>query len=584
MTRRVSILGYSLVLAVVLLGLQNWNLAIGQVERHVIAGIEDRTGLKVTGLERAEIAFLPLPRVSLSHVGFTHGDGTLSGKAVRLRARARLLPLLLGRLSFERIDLIAPEIDIAVANADDQPSNWLPAPLAYLKSLQNQSRIVIVSGTVTARSADAARTILRDVNLVVDEREPQAPIAMSGSVTWRGVPAEIALVWPATDERARLSLSATSELVQLRLDGVSSGGTEPVINGRLTFSTRSLPDFFTWLGERPLLAAAIGQFELTSDAQIKPAQISLGNASAKLDGDRLDGALTLAEAGSRWALSGTLAGAALDLGRLIDRLDLPRSGSAGGTPTPLEFEAWTAHDLDLRVSVEAARVNGARFSDVATQLLVKKGRFEAGLLRASAYGGSAKGRLLAVTAPGGVDVRLQAGFDKVNLTQAAADLPGFLPLTGSGSVQLALEGTGSTAEEVLASLAGKASVALQKGELAGFAFLDLLRRAERNPVAALREWRQGKTPFESMSANASLANGIATIADAQMSGAAYRLNLAGLASMPERWIDMSGQIAPPGGAYQIPLALKGTLDNPSLTPNTDALLAPSNSLPASLLR
>ncbi len=583
MTRRATILGYLLVLAVVLLGLQNWNLAVGHVERHAIAGIEDRTGLKVTALERAEIAFLPLPRVSLSHVAFAHGDGTLSGSAARLRAQARLLPLLLGRLSFERIDLVAPTIQVAVASADDNPSAWLHAPLDYLKGLRNQSRIVLVSGTVTARSPSATRTILQDVNLVVDEREPEAPITLSGTLAWRGVPTEIALHWPATDERARLSFSASSDLAQLRLDGVTSGGSEAVISGKIALSAGSLPNLLAWLGERPLLAAAIGQFELNADAQIKPGQISLGNASASLDGDRLDGALTLAESGSRWGVSGTLAGARLDLGRLVDRLALPSLAPAGQKPAPLAFDDWTSHDLDLRVSVDAARIGGARLSDVATQLMVKKGRFEAGLLRASAYGGSARGRLLAVSAPAGVDVRLQAGLDRINLGQGAGDLPGLLPVTGSGGLQLALEGAGDTAESVLGTLAGKASFSLAKGELMGFAFLDLLRRTERSPLAALREWRQGKTPFETLSASATIANGIATIADAQMSHGSYKLGLAGLASLSERWIDMTGQIAPSSAAYQIPLVLRGTLDNPALTPNTDALLAPSDSSPASLL-
>lgn len=583
MTRRASILAYTLAIGFVLLGLQNWSLAVGYVERHVIAGIEDRTGLKVTALERAEIAFLPLPRISLAHVSFTRPDGTLAGKAVRLKAQARLFPLLLGRLSFERIDLIVPEIDVALSSADDGPSTWFATPLAYLASLQHQSRLVVASGAIFARADGAIRTILRDVNLVVDARDAGDPIVVAGTVNWRGVPAEVNVTWPLGGDRARVSIAAISELGNLRLEGTRSGTREPVVNGQLTVATRSLPELLAWFGERPRLAAAIARLDLSAEAQIKPGEITLGNATVGLDGDRLDGALALGENGSRWTLSGTLAGAVLDIGRLYDRLDLPQAGPAG-SETPLAFDAWTAHDVDLRVSVDAARISGARLTDVATQLLIKKGRFEAGLLRASAYGGSAKGRLLAVSAPGGVDLRLQAGFDRINAAQGAADMPDFPRISGTGNLQLSLEGSGNTAEEIVASLAGKASLALRQGELTGFAFLDLLRRAERNPVAALREWRQGKTPFENASASATIANGIATINDAQMSSPSYRLTLAGQASLPERWVEMSGQVAPVNGGYQIPLVLRGTLDSPSLTPNADALLVPSNSLPASLLR
>ena len=62
------------------------------------------------------------------------------------------------------------------------------------------------------------------------------------------------------------------------------------------------------------------------------------------------------------------------------------------------------------------RLNGARLSDVATYLLVKKGRFETGLLRASAYGGTAKGRFLASATPAGVDIKLQGVLDSERFT------------------------------------------------------------------------------------------------------------------------------------------------------------------------
>lgn len=581
MTRRISILAYSLAIGLVLLGLQSWGVAVGLVERHVVARIEDRTGLKVTSLEHASIVLLPLPRIELSQVSFRQHDGLLSGKASQLKARARLLPLLAGRLSFDRIDLISPEIDATVSGRDDELSEWLAPPLAYLSGLTNQSRIVIISGSVFARAEGAIRTILRDVNLIIEDRDPEEPIIASGSVTWRGVTTNLSVVWPVAGESARLSLSAASERMNLRLDGIRSGLREPVFNGQLSLSTPSLPELFGWFGETPRLAATIGQLSITAEAQIKANEISLSNASANFDGDRLDGAIMLGEAGQRWSLSGTLAGATLDLGRMINRLGLPKPGSAN--PTPLEFETWTAHDIDLRVSVDAARLAGARLSDVATQLLVKKGRFEAGLLRATAYGGSVKGRLLASAAPNAVDVKLQGNLDRINLGQSASDLPELPRLSGQGNLQFALDGTGTTAEAVLASLNGKASLNLRQGELGGFAFIDLLRRAERNPVAALREWRQGKTPFDTASATANVADGIATITDAQMTGPTYRLTLAGQAFLQQGWIEMAGQLAQQSGSLTVPLVLQGPLEGPSLAPNAEATFRPAGSTLPNLL-
>ena len=203
--------------------------------------------------------------------------------------------------------------------------------------------------------------------------------------------------------------------------------------------------------------------------------------------------------------------------------------------------------------------------------MVKKGRFEAGLLRAGAYGGSARGRFLALAAPAGIDVKLQAGLDKVNLVKAAADLPELARLSGTANLQLSLDGAGQTQEQIVASLTGKAAFTARQGELGGFAFADLLRRLERNPKLLLRDWRQGKTAFETATVNFSVANGVASATESQMAGAGYRLGLSGTVSLPWRWFDLAAALSPASGALQIPFILRGPLDNPAFELDADAL-------------
>ncbi len=574
MTRRASILAYSLLLVLGLLGLQSWNLAAARVERHVIRAIEARTGLAVTGLEKAEIALLPLPRISLSDVGFAQPDGSVSGRALRLRAQARLLPLLVGRLDFDRIDLVSPQLDLAVAPGSDHPGEWLSRPLDALQKLGEQSRIVIGGGSVFVRAEGAIRSILRDVNLVIDERDAQAPLALAGRVNWRGTPAEISLVWPMAGGRGRTLLSVEAPLLKLQFEGSRSSAPEPIITGQLTLATRSMPELLAWFGETPRLAAALGPLSLTAEARIRPHDTALTNVALRLEGDRLDGALNLATAAGRSSLSGTLAGATLDLGKLLARLDLPALQTTPDAP-PLPFETWTAQDIDLRISVESARLDGARLSDVATYLLVKKGRFETGLLRANAYGGSVKGRLLAMTVPGGIDVKLVGGVERLNLGRAGADLPQLARLTGIGTMQFGLDGLGRSVPEILASLTGKGTVSLRQGELAGFAFADLLRRAERNPGLALRDWRQGRTAFDSAGFTATVANGLLTLSDAHMAGAGYRMTLVGTAALNGPTLDMAALLQPASGTLRVPFSLRGPLSAPAFELQTDALLRPA---------
>lgn len=573
MTRRAAILAIGLVVAAGLLGLQSWDVALERVQRGAVSAIEERTGFVVKTIERAEIALLPLPRISLSQVAFTQRDGALAGEAVRVKAHLRLLPLLGGRISFDRVDLIAPRIDVAVPAGSDGITEWLGPPLAEFERLQSQSKIVISSASIFLRANGAIQSVVRNIDLVIDERERNEPLALSGSLNWRGMPTEISLLWPMVGGSAKAALSATSSLLKLRFEGTRTGPGDPMIGGLLALSTPSLPQLLGWFGEESRLASALGAVAVSADIQVKPREVSFNNAVVNLDGERLDGVIKLAEAGGRMALSGTLAGATLDLGRLVDRLPIPAVDAAD--TTPLDLDTWTARDIDLRISVDAARLKGAKLSDVATYLLVKKGRFETGLLRAGAYGGSVKSRLLAVSAPAGVDIKIQAGLDKVNIGQAAADLPQLARLSGTGNLQLALDGVGHSFDELLGSLTGRVNLAARQGEIGGVAFAELLRRAERSPPLALRDWRQGKTPFESITANAGIAGGLLALTEAQMNGANYRLNLAGSAALRSRTLDMTALLTSVNGALKLPFVLKGPVEAPTFDIEPEALLSPT---------
>lgn len=561
MSRRALVLTVFLGLAIALVGAQSWTVAVERVQQRVVALIEARTGLTVDKIERAEIAFLPLPRISLSNVSFRHGE-TLSGTALRVRARARLLPLIAGRMDVARIDFTAPEISVAATGGGDTLADWLAPPLAQLSRLQDQGKIVVTGGSVFIRSSGAIQTVLRNVNLVADERLAQEPLLLSGSLHWRGVPTDFSLVWPTGSSNSRLALNITAAPMRLSFDGTRSGETEPVINGPVSMSTRSLPELLSWFGETSRMASAIGALTLTGDAQIKPNDISLNNLIADLDGEKLVGAVKLGLTGSRSAISGTLAGAQLDLGRLYQRLAVVTPASDDTAQLP--FAEWTAQDVDLRISVDAARAFGLRLGDVATYLLVKQGRFEAGLLRGNAYGGSARGRLLAVTAPTGVDVKFQAALDKVNFGEMSADIPSLSRFGGTGGAQLALDGIGRSASEIIGSTSGKGSVSLRQGEIDGFAFGELLRRLERNPTLALRDWRKGKSAFNTAQASVSVASGIATLSDTQMAGSAFRLVVSGNAALPTGQIDLTAQLTPVGSGPTLPLRLRGDWTAPEL--------------------
>lgn len=573
MSRRALLIGLAAAALLLTLGLRSWNLALSQVERSVVAGIEARTGLKVTGMRRAEIAILPLPRISLSDVSFVDPQGVLSGKAARLRARARLLPLIGGQLDFDRIDLVVPEIDVAASDSGGSYALWLDRILGYLARLDSQTRLVLNSGSVMMRSDSTVLTTLRDVNLLIEERTAQAPVALAGSFTWRGEATKVDILWPVAGERARTAFSLGSRLMNLRLNGTRSAA-QGTTSGQVEFSTKSLSDALAWIGPRPRIASLVRQVELTAQAQISPGSAALDSVVAMVDGDQLEGALKLDGAMPNWALSGTLAGAEFDLGRLLRQAEpqMP-AGSSETADTPLEFDGWTTNDVDLRLSLDSARIGAARFGDLAAQLLIRKGRFEASLLRASAYGGSARARILATPVAAGADVKLQLGLEKVNLALVADDLPALARLSGTATGQLAFDGVGSSLEQVVSSLTGRAGLTIRQGEFRGIAFPDLLRKAEKPPTSA-RDWRQGKSSFETLQLSALANLGVLYITDTQIAGSGYNVVLNGTADLTRRWLDLNGALSSTTTSARVPFELRGPFFGAAFTPEIDAALRP----------
>ncbi len=570
MSRRTLILGLAAAALLLVLGLKPWHLALSQVERSVVAGIEARTGLKVTALRRAEIAFLPLPRISLSDVSFHDSQGVLSGKAVRLRARARLLSLIGGQLDFDRIDLVAPELDIAAADAAGGYADWLDRALGYLARLESQPRLVLTSGSIMMRAGSTVLTTLRDVNAVIEERDARAPIALAGSITWRGEPAKVDLLWPIAGERARTAFSLGSRLMTLRLNGTRSAA-QGVTNGQMEFSTKSLADALAWIGPRPRIASLVRQVELTAQAQISNSSASLDSVVAMVDGDQLEGALKLDGSMPNWALSGTLAGAEFDLGRLLRQAGPPAPSGSGNAP--LEFDGWTTNDIDLRLSLDSARLGTARVRDLAAQLLVRKGRFEASVLRAAAYGGSARARILATPVAAGSDVKLQLGLEKVNLALVGDDLPDLARLSGTATGQLAFDGIGDSLDQVVSSLTGRANLTIRQGEFRGIAFPDLLRKAEKPPTSA-RDWRQGKSAFETLQLSALANLGVLYLTETQLSGSGYSVVLNGTADLSRRWLELNGAINSTTTSTRVPFDVRGPFFGAAFTPEIDAALRP----------
>jgi len=207
---------------------------------------------------------------------------------------------------------------------------------------------------------------------------------------------------------------------------------------------------------------------------------------------------------------------------------------------------------------------------------------------AQAYGGVIKGALALANFDKGVEVKSQLLFSDVDLEPCLGQVFGLRRLEGKGNISMNVEGTGESVLAVTRTLNGNAALTGTNGALAGLDVEQLLRRLERRPLSGGGEFRSGRTPYDRLSIALKISQGMVTVEDMKIEGAAVRLALAGSASIPERDLDLKGTAAliatsRPGAIFELPFIVQGSWDDPIMLPDPEALIQRSGAA-APLLR
>ena len=148
-------------------------------------------------------------------------------------------------------------------------------------------------------------------------------------------------------------------------------------------------------------------------------------------------------------------------------------------------------------------------------------------------------------------------------------------LEGKGNLAVAIESSGRSVYDLTKALNGTASLTSRKGAIAGFNVEQLLKRIERRPLSGSGEFRTGKTPYETLSVNLRIRQGVANVEDVRMEGASVGLALGGSASIPDRDLDLRGTasllaVSTAGAgtpAFELPFMVQGSWDDPIILPD-----------------
>ena len=563
-----------------------------RVRDTVQAEIRAVTGLEPVLAGETTVSLFPSASISLGHVSLDQSrDGEAALTAERLIAHLRLLPLLLGRIEIADVALIRPRI--AVTFDAEGRSNWAPLIDRLTRALKpggqrtmrtlSFSEIRIADGTVFLH--DERRKIsetLADVEMSLAWPSISKSFGATGRFLWRNEPVDASialgdLLAAITGERSGLKVRLTGAPLKLAFDGHVSHKPALKVEGTLASDAPSLRQALRWAGLRSLPGGGLGRFAVRGQTHVAGSNFSLTGVNLELDGNVAEGVLAFTNDG-RPLLQGTLAAETVNIAPYVSTLRLLSQDEREWSNRQISLDGLSGIDLDLRVSAARVAMTGAQLGRTAVAANLRGGRLTLTIGESQAFGGVLKGSVALARSAAGIDMKSQLQFTDVDLEACLGKLFAVRRLEGKGNLNFAVEATGASVLALTRTLNGKATVNAKQGALAGLNLEQLLRRLERKPLSGSGDFRNGRTPFERLTVAVSIVQGKANVDDGRLEGAAVRLALDGLASIPERDLDLRGTASLVGanpkdpGGFELPFVVQGPWEDPILLPDARSLI------------
>lgn len=590
--KRLAIAIFAVVLAVVAaLGTMSILIPVERVRDAVTAEIRNVTGLDL--VLRGDVAVSLFPTGSINFSNVTLGDDAEPALAADgLTARLRFFPLFAGRIEIADVSLLRPRINVVFGQ--DGRTNWAALIDRLARALGPKanrpadatsfSEIKVDDGTIAIK--DLARGVsetFRNVELALAWPSISKSFGATGRFVWNNEPIDTVLT--LTDfasalagDRSGLKIRLHGAPVKLAFEGTWSAKPTLKIDGTLAADATSLRDTLRWAGLKPLTGGGFGRFALKAKTNISGGTIALSTVNVELDGNAAEGVLTFATDG-RQTLQGTLAADELDLSPYISTVRLLTSNDREWNRVPIALDGLSGFDLDLRLSAARMTVARAKLGRTAVGINLRGGKLAVTVGESQAFGGILKGSLGLSTSDTGADFKSQLQFTDVDLENCLNELFAFRRIEGRGNMALTIEANGANMLAMTRTMNGTATLAGRQGSIVGLNLEQLLRRLERRPLSGTGDFRTGRTPFEKLTVDIRIAQGVANVEDVRMEGSKVRLGLAGSASIPGREFDLRGVAAltatnpnEPQPSFELPFVVQGPWEDPIMLPDTQALI------------
>lgn len=253
---------------------------------------------------------------------------------------------------------------------------------------------------------------------------------------------------------------------------------------------------------------------------------------------------------------------------------VPEAGAANGEwgRKPLPFALLRSFDAEVSLLARAAAFG--TFSAGASRLAatLADGKLKASGAFRLDEGGTASFTFDAdaTALPPALGLTVQA--ENAGMESLLGTLSDTAILSGMGNASAALTAQGQTEEELIGTLKGTVKLSLTKGRLAGIDLGGLVTAVGEKIVDG---WSAapGGTPLDSLAADLTLADGVATVTSASLTAAPLTISLSGNADLLRRALDLKAALGPPEAApLPVPVVVRGAWSAPRIYPDIPDIL------------
>jgi AsmA protein len=579
-------IGAPLSLLIVAAALAPWLFSSSAALSTVSGQLQNATGLYVASLEPPRLSLTPRPHVSFERIAFADRSGSLVLEADQLHGILKLLPLLAGRLEVDTLVLVRPRIRLDLDGKPvDAPGAAARAAAAAPTRLDAQRAdafqlgvVTFIDGTLRVKRGGVVH-VADKIAVTLDWRRIGEPALLTGAFDWRGERLRT-VVWvarPGALLRGDPSVTTArldGEGLRLEAQGVAQSGVNGRFSGHVAGAMASVRQALGLLDVTAPFPGPFGDAQFSAQAALGARDATLKELHVTIDGNVFDGELSVRDGDGRPSVDATLRSDFVALKPMF--ADTPTLLGPDGqwSREPLDPPDLTGADVDLRLDASHARLGRLTIDDASLAATLRDGVLDLSLVEAKAYRGKLKAHASFKPADGALTVRASAQTQDVDARALLWDAFGKQAVGGALESTFGLDASGANIADMMRSLNGRATLALDDGEIAGVDFERALRRLEKRPLSSAQDIRSGASTLDKARATLRVENGVGAVEDGSAHGPGFALSFKGTANLAERSLSIEAvaREASAAGATrdkgpQIAFEIVGSWDELNIAPD-----------------